>query len=131
MLSLIILLLITLMIIMWSEVILLPSHPISVVTRWYEIANRNPQKITFDGFLTAIQPFHRIMPSVTYCKYFFPFLCLAKTGRDLVAKLNLTVIPVIQWCEKVFAPFLISYFFACFPHLNVSDHQTNLNISQR
>ncbi len=37
----------------------------------------------------------------------------------------------IQWCEKVLAPFLILYFFACLPHFNVSDHQTNLNINQR
>ncbi len=37
----------------------------------------------------------------------------------------------IQWCEKVLAPFLIFYFFACLPHFNVSDHQTNLNINQR
>ncbi len=37
----------------------------------------------------------------------------------------------IQWCEKVLAPFLIFYFFACLPHFNVSDYQTNLNINQR
>ena len=37
----------------------------------------------------------------------------------------------IQWCEKVLGPFLISYFFACLSHLNVSDKQTNLNIRQR
>ncbi len=38
---------------------------------------------------------------------------------------------MLQWCEKVLAPFLIFYFFACLPHFNVSDHQTNLNINQR
>lgn len=31
----------------------------------------------------------------------------------------------VQWCEKVFALFLISNFFACLSDLNVSDHQTN------
>lgn len=31
----------------------------------------------------------------------------------------------VQWCEKVFACFLISFFFACLSDLNVSDHQTN------
>uniref|UniRef100_A0A8C4XA00 Myosin-9 n=1 Tax=Erpetoichthys calabaricus TaxID=27687 RepID=A0A8C4XA00_ERPCA len=34
-----------------------------------------------------------------------------------------------EWCEKLFAPFLISYSFACLSH-NVSDHQTHLTISQ-
>ncbi len=29
------------------------------------------------------------------------------------------------------APFLIFYFFACLPHFNVSDHQTNLNIKSK
>ena len=37
----------------------------------------------------------------------------------------------IQWYEKLLGPFLISYFFACLSHLNVSDHETNLNIRQR
>ncbi len=37
----------------------------------------------------------------------------------------------LQWCEKVFAPFLIFHFFACLSHFNVSDHQTNLNLNQR
>uniref|UniRef100_A0A8C7MCW6 Vitamin D receptor n=1 Tax=Oncorhynchus kisutch TaxID=8019 RepID=A0A8C7MCW6_ONCKI len=37
----------------------------------------------------------------------------------------------VQCCEKVFAPFLISYFFAHLSHLNVSDHQTHFNITQR
>ncbi|XP_068122410.1 E3 ubiquitin-protein ligase TRIM11-like [Hyperolius riggenbachi] len=37
----------------------------------------------------------------------------------------------IQWCEKLFAPFLISYSFACLSHLNVSAHQKPLTISQR
>lgn len=31
----------------------------------------------------------------------------------------------IQWREKVFALFLILYFFACLSDLNVSDCQTN------
>ena len=35
----------------------------------------------------------------------------------------------VQCCEKVFAPFLVSYFFAYLSHLNGSDHQTNFNIS--
>ena len=39
-------------------------------------------------------------------------------------------IQYVQWCEKVFAPFLISYNFVCLSHLNVSDHETNLNIRQ-
>lgn len=34
------------------------------------------------------------------------------------------------WCEKVFAPFMISYFFAYLSNLNVSDHPTNLNIKK-
>lgn len=36
--------------------------------------------------------------------------------------------PHIQPCKKVFAPFLISYFYVCLSHVRVSDHQTNFNI---
>ncbi len=38
----------------------------------------------------------------------------------------------IQWCEKVFAPFLFFVvFYGHLSHLNDSDHQTNVYITQR
>lgn len=36
----------------------------------------------------------------------------------------------IQWCEKVLAPFLISYFFVCLSYINVSHHKQNTKITQ-
>ncbi len=64
--------------------------------------------------------------------------CDAVSRRDEIKTIKPTINEAfvafsedIQWCEKVLAPFLIFYFFACLPHFNVSDHRTNLNINQR
>ena len=57
--------------------------------------------------------------------------CIPTNAKLTLLRLMAPSSPIIQCCEKAFAPFPISSIFAYFAHLNVSDHQTHFNIRQR